>query len=184
MFRVLRERPLPETLYLDAGVFVRGLNARHRDHRDIVDLLKDAASDRTKLHTSSVIFPEVNDAILKVVLDREAGAGNLSETTRDLLRYPDRIPDPIWDEVVLVAEALEDLIAAENIVVCKADGPVRRAAMSLQKAHHLRAFDSIHVATCQRRGVKDVVCFDQDFYVVPGLTIWTAQQLIPKTTPP
>lgn len=174
-FRALTDRPLPERLYLDAGFLFRVLMTTHRDHRECLRLLKEAITGPTRLYSSQILFPEINDAFLK---DELRSTGN-----EELLRTPDLIPDGVWDEVRRVSHLLDDLLISVPIECCKLDPKIRQEAVRLQRAYRMRVFDAIHAATATLRGVTDIVCFDRDFHPVAGLTIWTARALMHARLP-
>jgi len=97
------------------------------------------------------------------------------------MRDPTVIHDRIWEQVEDFSKRLEALIGTAGIITIKNDGPTRQAAYTLQRQYKMRSFDSIHLASCQRRGISDIVCFDSDLHPVTGLTIWTASSLIPSS---
>lgn len=139
----------------------------HEDHISIVRLLQDAASGPTRMYTSSILVPEVNDAIYKWLL----------RNRRELIKAPRAVDDEIWDELAKVTSSIESLIARARIEACKADGPTRAEAWRLQRQKKLRSFDAIHLATCIRRSFRDIVTFDDDLHAIDDGTIWTAPKL-------
>jgi len=166
-FVSITERPLPSTLYLDAGVFVRAVLRTHEDHKAVLHLLQDAAIGPTRLYTSSIVVPEVNDAVYKWLLRAE----------RELIPAPRAVKDAIWEELEQVTNSVEQLIARARIEACKADGPTRARAWRLQREKKMRSFDAIHLATCIRRSMRDIVTFDDDFHAIDDATIRTSPVL-------
>jgi predicted nucleic acid-binding protein len=166
-FVSIEKRPLPATLYLDAGVFVRATLKTHDDHIPVLRLLKDAATGSTRMYTSSIVVPEVNDAIYKWLLRRDP----------ELIKAPRAVDDSIWEELESVTTSVEQLIARARIEACKADGPTRAHAWRLQRDKKMRSFDAIHVATSARRSLRSVVTFDDDFHAIADATIWTSSKL-------
>lgn len=166
-FASIEDRPLPEALYLDTGVFFRHVLKTHDDNAAVVELIKDAATGQCRMYTSSIVVPEVNDAVYKWLLRRD----------KELIPAPRAVDDSVFEEVERVTLAAERLIARARIEACKADGPTRAHAWALQREKKLRSFDAIHLATCVRRSFRDIVTFDDDFLAIGDATIWTSAKL-------
>jgi predicted nucleic acid-binding protein len=167
-FVSIQDRPaLPETLYLDAGVFFRFALKPHEDHHPVVNLMKDAATGPSRMYTSSIVVPEVNDAVYKWLLRKNP----------ELIKAPSLVDDSVWEQVQQVTDSIERLIARAHIEACKADGPTRAHAWRLQREKKLRSFDAIHLATCLRRSFRTVVTFDDDLHAIEDASIWTSAKL-------
>jgi predicted nucleic acid-binding protein len=119
------------------------------------------------MYTSSIVVPEVNDAIYKWLLRKD----------HELIKAPRAVDDSIWEELERVTTSIEQLIARARIEACKADGPTRAYAWGLQREKRLRSFDAIHLATCIRRSFRQIVTFDDDFHAIEDAIIWTSSTL-------
>lgn len=164
------DRPFPDRMYLDATVFVRGIASTHVDNKLILQFIKETVFVRPRLYTSSVIFPEFNDALYKYLLNRR-GDG-------DLIKRPLAVPDEVWEEVGKATHSLELLIRRGQIETCKMNEVTRDRAWKLQRKHKMRSMDAMHAASCLEKGITDLVCFDSDFHeAMDGRTIWTSTEL-------
>lgn len=174
----LTTRPLPDKIYFDATPIVAALLPSDARNRPSLEFLKDAAVDSAQLNSSSILFPEVNDAMFKAIIKRDID--KLAATRSDeraekpgwWIAHPDLVPSWVWDELGTVTDLLEDLITTAGISLFRAESPVRQEAYRLQRSHRLRAFDAIHAATCLTFRIPNIVCYDRDFHHIDGLTIW------------
>jgi predicted nucleic acid-binding protein len=177
----LTKRPLPDKIYFDATFVVATLLKSDDRNRQSLDFLKDAAVDPAQLNSSTVLFPEVNDAIFKAIIRRDinklaASRGDeRAEQPGFWYARPEMVPPEVWDELGNVVDLMEELVTTAGIALFRADAPVRQEAYRLQRSHRLRAFDAIHAATCLTFRISDIVCYDRDFHHIDGLTIWEAR---------
>ena len=118
-------------MFVDANVFIYAVGRAHSNRDVAIELLIGARNDRVELFTSAEVLQELLHAYHPV---------RRSQTLADAMALVSRTVAEVWPL------EMEDVSLASN----------------LREQHpSLSARDLCHLASCRRRGVREVMTFDR-----------------------
>ena len=167
MPRNLKDFAGKDPIFIDANIFLH--HAFDSDAMS-VEFLVGVESRSFKAFTSSLVLEEV---FFKLVV--QSASNLLNKVTlpgiKGLLR--DSKKRALLLTPVLGYRNYVDLLKESGLSVMDLKGSDILKAMQMVSAHGLLTADAAHLAVMERNAILNLASADSDFYVVPGITVWS-----------
>jgi predicted nucleic acid-binding protein len=169
MQKNLKDFDRKDTIFLDANIF---LHHAFDINPVSVEFLKRIESFNFKVYTSALVLEEI---FFKLLMQSASNfLEKVSVQNVKVLLKDDKKRNQILNPLDNYMNYIK-LLKESGLVIIDLKGNDMITALQKVKAYGLITADAAHLAIMERKGINQIATDDNDFSVVPDITIWSPQ---------